>query len=576
MDYIITEYNNLSIANRNVWGNKAACLADARNKGLPVPDGFCILFRGQYADADNYELKKSVEKYFKELQKRTGSQYYIVRSSGQHEDEAKHLFPGIYRSQKNVSDLNGMMEAIKFCSDSLNTEIAEIYIGDMALKEKALKGFCVLIQEQMEPDYSGVVFTKVPIPEYYGQDTYLVEMVKGHCRNMIQGKESSNSYLMMKEYGSFRIRSLSCHENIYSEIEEEVLKKLGMLIQDIIREYGETLDIEWGYSAERITIYQIRSADVKEKTPDFSEIKITDIGMKANAMKKFYSLGLFQKKLLVAEAGTTINEIMRLLQETGMKRQITVRYSCGCELGLPRGFVLGEEGVYSFLKQTWNPDWTVILHESIAVKDSYELYMDEEKIILEHIPGMWESDNQTTPDVWLYQDNKVTVFAAGSVRVARYEDLISEEYLYIEPCSEEELKKTAQMVFEYIKILKKNWAVTNGINFHFVRDQEDKCYFLNYREMMKFPDWESAENLTVIHSKEDLFRWKGGNILLKIDLKRGEEVLLKEYVPFLKKTRTKVYVQFGVLSHPAILLREMGIDVYPEYTLHKKYEFTML
>lgn len=81
--------------------------------------------------------------------------------------------------------------------------------------------------------------------------------------------------------------------------------------------------------------------------------------------------------------------------------------------------------------------------------------------------------------------------------------------------------------------------------------------------------------LTTIYSTEDFTSWKGGDVLLKIDLKRGEEGLLAEYIPFFKAHDCKVYVQFGILSHPAILLREMGIRVFPEYTLHKKYVFSL-
>ena len=49
--------------------------------------------------------------------------------------------------------------------------------------------------------------------------------------------------------------------------------------------------------------------------------------------------------------------------------------------------------------------------------------------------------------------------------------------------------------------------------------------------------------------------------------------MLREYIPALKRMGAKVYVQFGILSHPAILLREMGIEICPEYTLHRRYSF---
>lgn len=285
--------------------------------------------------------------------------------------------------------------------------------------------------------------------------------------------------------------------------------------------------------------------------------------------------GIISKKLLVIEQAESITEITKKVEAAmWLDGQITVRYSYDCRLGLPRYFASNKEDALSFIKKTWQSGWTIIIHESIHVMNSFELYLDQEKAILEHIPGMWESDNKSATDLWVFGDGKVTAYAAGMNRIARYEGAALEKHQVVEPYNEAEMKQIASLVLPYIQILRREWIIEGGVNFHFVRDDKGHFYFLNHRKICEIPDWyEGQEKLTVIQSKEDFKKWNGGNILLKVDLKRGEEELIGEYVPFLKKANVRVYVQFGILSHPSILLREMGVEVYPEYSCHKKYTF---
>jgi hypothetical protein len=65
---------------------------------------------------------------------------------------------------------------------------------------------------------------------------------------------------------------------------------------------------------------------------------------------------------------------------------------------------------------------------------------------------------------------------------------------------------------------------------------------------------------------EDLSNWDGKTpILLKISVQRGMEKNLINLAEALPKGNSEVYICFGYLSHPALLLREFGVNLVPAY-----------
>lgn len=572
--YKLKEFRELLFAENQLWGNKAAYLADAKRKGIPVPDGFCILLKAGGSFWEDPGFRRDVKNYYEALRRRTGACYYIARSSAQCEDRKKHIYPGIFKSKQDISDFEELMEALQICCQGFQTETSFQYMENIGARRKSTDYYCVIIQEQIEPDYSGVIFTKVPLTDYFAPDSYFVEMVPGRCQEMLLGKDASNSYIIKKERGIQRHICLNCPREIYKGIEQEIFDALRKTAENLTGLYGNSLDIEWGYKDGEIFIFQIRPFYQQRVNLEKHKYE-TSIGLKAEAMKKFYEMGLFSKKLFVLENLHTVEEILQALNgDTEINGRMTVRYSSERNLGLPRCFARDKKEALEFIRSTWRQGWTVIVHESIDVCHSYELYMDTEKVILEHVPGMWETDNNSPADLWIFSKGEVEAYAVNIIRTAKFEDAVSEEYREVEPYGEREMKKIAFDIFPYIQKLREKWEIKNAENFHFVGDADGKIYFLNHRKSLKLDKWpEVSKEQMVIQTKEDFQYWNGEDILLKIDMTRGEEILLKEYVPFLKKTKARVYVQFGILSHPAILLREMGVNVYPEYALHKKYEF---
>lgn len=577
MNYVFGDIDDLNWDDQKIWGSKAAYLADAKKAGFPVMDGFCISIRGFNTSWRDPQFEKKAAAYFERLQKRCAAKYYIARSSAQCEDQKDHIFPGIYQSKGNISTESELIEAIHQCCNSICARTVELYQQGMNLTDVVQEYFCILVQEQLEPEYSGVLFTSTPIPEYCAIDSYYVELVKEHCYNMLQGKKHAITYELEKHDGGFYPKYVSGSDGPLGAQVEHMLEKLGTQTDQLVNRYGPSLDIEWGYRQNNIVIFQIRPVVPGPKMPARQSTPSKEIGLKANAMKKFHAMGLFPKELLISEPGEELEELEHKIRRMDcLNGPVTVRYSWNRTLGLPRYFATDREEAIKFIKKTYRAEWSVIVYQSISVKHSYELCLDSDKSILEHVPGMWETDSHIAADLWVYEKDQVTIYAVNNVRNAKYESSSGITYAAVEPYTEAELKQIALSVLPYTQTLRHNWPINCGTNFHFVQDENGSFFFLNHRELSNSPEWNSMRvPLTTIYSTEDFTSWKGGDVLLKIDLKRGEEGLLAEYIPFFKAHDCKVYVQFGILSHPAILLREMGIRVFPEYTLHKKYVFSL-
>lgn len=580
MNYVFEDIDDLNWDDRKIWGNKAYYLADAKRAGFPVMDGFCISIREFDAEEVDPQFEKNVVAHFERLQKRCAAQHYIARSSAQCEDQKDHIFPGIYQSKRNISTVSELIEAIYQCCSSFCTRTAKLYQQSLNLTDIVQEYFCVLVQAQLEPEYSGVLFTSDPISGHCEEGNYYVEMVKGHCHNMLQGEEQAIAYKLEKYDGAFHAKYISGSETSLGAQAERLLVQLGTQTNQLVDRYGLSLDIEWGYCQNNIVIFQIRPipSSPSSEVPLQQVVPSEGIGLKAEAMKKFHATGLFPQKMLISEPGEGLEELEhRIRKMDDLNGPVTVRYSWDRTLGLPRCFAADREEALKFIRDTYQAEWSVILYESISVKHSYELCLDSDKSILEHVPGMWESDSHIAADLWVYEKNQVTTYAVSNVRNAKYESSSGITYAPVEPYTEAELRQIALSILPYTQTLRRNWTINCGTNFHFVQDENGNFFFLNHRELSSSPEWNSVRvPLTTISSTKDFASWKGGDVLLKINLKRGEEGLLAEYVPFLKTHDCKVYVQFGILSHPAILLREMGIRVYPEYTRHKKYVFDLL
>jgi hypothetical protein len=82
------------------------------------------------------------------------------------------------------------------------------------------------------------------------------------------------------------------------------------------------------------------------------------------------------------------------------EKPITVRFSYKNQVNLPRNFFKTKDELKLWIEQlVISKKWELIVHEYLNVRRNFELLLHKTYLLLEHIPGMWESDNMLNPDV---------------------------------------------------------------------------------------------------------------------------------------------------------------------------------
>lgn len=292
-------------------------------------------------------------------------------------------------------------------------------------------------------------------------------------------------------------------------------------------------------------------------------------GFKAFAAEYFRSIGLFSNQLLIIPP-CSLEVAKRKIQNHAFTETqgVTLRYSFQEELGLPRFFSIGKLDLTEKLELSHNPKWTTILHPYIDVRRSFELNITKKDWVLEHVPGMWESDNTLPPDqIVRTGDQNPEAILYKKERVAKIAGTERWSVLESKPTNAALASAWATKISPIVERLRKDFHNNLPLNFHFVEDKEGIWHFLNIRkgfEISHQKPFIRNHKVCEISSLDDLINWDRKSILLlKLTTSRGAEKQLLESIEWIGKFTRVVFVEFGLLSHPAILLREEGIRVLP-------------
>jgi pyruvate, water dikinase len=291
----------------NKAGGKGAGLARMTRMGLPVPPGFVIgasvltelldatggrervlsLLNDAAGEDRAAESARAVQPLIHALQLPVmfsdavrvafeglhGEAGVAVRSSACAEDSEAASFAGQQETYLNVRGKAEVLEKIRDCWASFFSERAIFYRSRKG--NLADLGMAVVVQRQLAPDRSGVMFTIDPVRRR--RDQMMIEAVWGLGEAVVSGHATPDHYVVSRDgrvkqarvsvqevamrtdaSGGVREYALTPEEGgarVLNDSELAALAKVGMQLE---AHFGQPLDVEWAFEGEQLYLLQAR------------------------------------------------------------------------------------------------------------------------------------------------------------------------------------------------------------------------------------------------------------------------------------------------------------------------------
>ncbi len=317
MKYIIW-LNQIDKEDVELVGGKGANLGELKKAGSHVPNGFAITSEAYFefleqnklnekiksilskADYQNPKLVKEISEHVQDLIKVSiiptdiisevkksylklskNNQYVAVRSSATVEDLASTSFAGQLESFINLKSEKTVLESIKKCWASLYEPRTLFYLNETKIKNPKI-GVAIFIQEMIQSDVSGVMFTIDPVTN--NNDRLVIESVWGLGSMIVEGVITPDHYevtkqsltiidkkigsqskqLILTDEKNKEIPVSEAYRNVQKISDEKLLElaKLGKKIESL---YLFPQDIEWAIKDDKLYILQSRPVTSLER-----------------------------------------------------------------------------------------------------------------------------------------------------------------------------------------------------------------------------------------------------------------------------------------------------------------------
>ena len=222
----------------------------------------------------NAEMPKDIEHAILRRYKKFKAKYVAVRSSATAEDSASAAWAGQLDTFLNTPE-NNVLENVQKCWASLFTPRAIFYRFEKELHKKEIN-VAVVIQKMVKSEVSGVGFSVHPVTRDRNQ--LIIEAGFGLGEAIVSGQITPDSYVVEKdgwrilnvnvstqtkalygnEDGGNTWRELSETEGSKQVLKEKEIIELSKLIVKIEKHYGFPVDVEWAMEKNRFYITQSR------------------------------------------------------------------------------------------------------------------------------------------------------------------------------------------------------------------------------------------------------------------------------------------------------------------------------
>lgn len=582
-------------------GTKAGNLSLLKRADVRVPHGFVLGLENKSEEDIQVEAKAIWEELRGQYNESSlVERPLILRSSALVEDRMHARFPGRFASYRDLSSLEVLLAGIDECREYARAG-ARVHDYRRSFGIRGAGGLeAVIIQEQIQAEYAGVFFTAAPRP--FQNHHALIEITRGSASEMLSGSGLGALFGVDTGPPDRRFSQLAGTPYEISQV-YRVLAEVLETCEGVETAFNQPQDLEWVWDGANIYVVQARAAHMPLWLPGRStnnkrskshrakklRLPLADrYGQKAAAETFFMRHGCGAPNAAVIQPGATPDEVEKRLGDrkgNDFRAGTTLRYSYQEQGGLPVAFVDTEGDVpTAYVKHRKDPAWAGIVSDYVFVEDSFEAVLTQERIVVEHVPGNWEPQSTMVPDVfevtngdapmyWLFRSARMASFGLpGDDEVPM---VLSREMPPVPIVAAMEWMDEA---VQKLDLFRNKLRAYLPLNLHFVRSS-DGLHFLNIRPATglrvvhgdRSPRGEFRSNRHhVVASYADLLQWDRASVLLVsggADTS-GQASIAKIGIALREQNVRSVRTTFGALSHPALVLRECGIETYPMYVTH--------
>ncbi len=240
-----------TVLSRGDIGGKAFMLGELIRAGYRVPKGIVV---PNLSSEERLRLLPEIVRQVSEVFELNGEKHLAVRSSAAGEDSAAHSFAGQLDSFLNIRTKTELEAAIRNTWNSIDTDRCRSYQTRNNIR---LSSMGVVIQEQIDARFSGVLFSKHPSRSEF----MLAEYVEGLGDKLMQGEVTPESLLFRREDG----KPIALPSSLLSV--ERALSELAGSALRLENELGYGVDLEWAIDGSgTLFLLQVRPITVEAQT----------------------------------------------------------------------------------------------------------------------------------------------------------------------------------------------------------------------------------------------------------------------------------------------------------------------
>ncbi|GAA2405007.1 phosphoenolpyruvate synthase [Actinomadura vinacea] len=228
-------------------GGKAAGLGEMIKAGERVPDGFCLT-------AESYRARDLPEKELIDAYARLGAGRVAVRSSATAEDLPDAAFAGQHDTYLDIEGADRLIEAVRRCWDSLDTDRAVAYRAAAGIGDAAM---AVVVQRMIDADVAGVLFTANPVTG--SRSEMVVDAAPGLGTAVVEGTVVPDHYVLDRHSPSIRGPDGGC-------LDAQRLQRLRDAGERLRTRFGSPQDIEWAIDSDG-TLWLLQSRPITTLFP---------------------------------------------------------------------------------------------------------------------------------------------------------------------------------------------------------------------------------------------------------------------------------------------------------------------